>query len=110
MFKLDNSTDYSFSHQKGNFNENMSSPHKTVDPIISASNKIKKKYGGDLEYDTNSNSNSHHSSASETNSLFDQKDDNSTDNNESEMDSLFDYDGSGEEADEEGSDSDVSLY
>jgi hypothetical protein len=31
------------------------------------------------------------------------------DDNDSEMDSLFDYDGSGEEADEEADESDVSI-
>ncbi|KAG1868941.1 hypothetical protein DFJ58DRAFT_837778 [Suillus subalutaceus] len=86
-------------------------PQKTTNqadqgPVTSASNRTNKKHSADLEYNTNSNSNTHDGSASETNSLFDQKDDSTA---ESEMDSLFDYDGSGEEADEEGNDSDVSI-
>ncbi|KAG1842328.1 hypothetical protein F4604DRAFT_1938881 [Suillus subluteus] len=83
---------------------------KTTGPVTSTSNRTNKKHSADLEYDTNSNSNTHDGSASETNSLFDQKDNNAADHDESEMDSLFDYDGSGEEADEEGNDSDVSMY
>ncbi|KAG1808883.1 uncharacterized protein BJ212DRAFT_1484738 [Suillus subaureus] len=76
---------------------------KTIGPVTSASNRTNKKHSADLEHDTdtNSNSNTHDGSTSETNSLFDQKDNNAADHDESEMDLLFDYDGSGEEADEE---------
>lgn len=71
--------------------------------MTSAKNKSNKKLKVDLEYHSDTN-------ASETNSLLGQKDIDAADDNQSEMDSLFDYDGSGEEADEEADDSDVSIY
>ncbi|KAG2060469.1 hypothetical protein BDR06DRAFT_1002378 [Suillus hirtellus] len=86
-----------------NSNQNWSSSHLTIASVTSAKNKSNKKLKVELEHHSDTN-------ASETNSLLGKKNINATDDNQSEIDSLFDYDGSGEEADEEADDSDVNIY